>query len=80
MNVEEQPDVRPRPEIGATTTRETRVRVCITCGYAVDEGGLCSLNCEHDDNHTLGTTLTAIYKTTAVLLREEDEQGNVMRS
>jgi hypothetical protein len=74
----DQPAVRPRPEIGVEIVTEERIQVCILCGYAV-EHNLCSFGCRYDGDHKQGTALTAVYRTTSILLREEDYNGNILR-
>jgi hypothetical protein len=72
--------IRPRPDIGATTSGEIRIEVCLACGFAMDDTGLCSDTCGYDgDVRPKGKVLYAIYQRTEVLVREEDEDGNIIR-
>ena len=71
-------DKPKRPEPGKVTTREIRVKVCKSCGYAVDDTGLCSGDCDFDAEHHAGemtrpgTYFHAVYERTDKFIRDEN--------
>ena len=60
-----------RPEPGATTVREIKVKVCAECGCMLDDTGmLCDYECSQDgDEHK--NVITAVYERTDKFLRDE---------
>ena len=68
---------RPRPDIGTVTTREVRVPVCRSCGF-IRTDGLCSDDCDLDGMPA--EVFYAVYSCVETLIREESEDGTVLRA
>lgn len=63
---------RERPATGTKTCHEVKVKVCTGCHCVIDDGGLCSFECDLDGEHgNPATYFFAVYQRTDEFLRDE---------
>ncbi len=74
------PDLK-RPEPGATTVREIRIRMCSECGSVIGDHGMCGFDCKYDGEvYARREYFTAVYERTDKFLRDEPYTGSVPAS